>query len=67
MCMRLTDLSLSGTIPSLNDSLKIKPEWPLMNFADSFMSFGDIPNISLDFFVFIFKSNLCTSFGCTSF
>ena len=38
-----------------------------MNSADSFMGFGEIPNMSLDFFVSIFKSNLCTSSGSISF
>ena len=36
-----------------------------MNSGDNFMSFGEIPNMSLDFFVFNFKSNLCTSSGST--
>ena len=67
MGWNIADASVSGTIPSLKDSLEIKLEWPLMNSADNFMSFGEIPNMSLDFFVFIFKSNLCTYSGSTSF
>ena len=46
---------------------QIKLKCPLMNSAKSFMSFGEIPNMSLDFFVSIFKSNLCTSSGSISF
>ena len=46
---------------------QIKFKCPLMNSAKSFMSFGEIPNMSLDFFVFTFKSNFCTSSRFTSF
>ena len=38
-----------------------------MNFTDSFMNYGEIPDMSLDLFVSIFKSDLCISSGSISF